>query len=241
MTGIRNFETRSQAMLIVLGVVAGSTDVISFLGLDGLFTGHVTGNLVLLAARVGDGRSMPVAKMLAVPVYIAAGSVASLLAVRLKAIGRASLEPLLLMHILLLTLFLLLGTRLGPRIDAAAASAVVAGMFGVAAMAVHNTLVQTSLPGGFPTAMMTGNVTRVAIAVGEMFGSSEAATRDAARDRVAQTLPVIAAFALGCGLGAAFESVLGLRALFFPVAIALVALAMAGLRPAAPTVGPVIP
>jgi uncharacterized membrane protein YoaK (UPF0700 family) len=34
----------------VLAFVAGSVDVISFLGLDGLFTAHITGNLVVLAA-----------------------------------------------------------------------------------------------------------------------------------------------------------------------------------------------
>jgi hypothetical protein len=36
----------------VLSVIAGSVDVISFLGLGGLFTAHITGNLVILAAHV---------------------------------------------------------------------------------------------------------------------------------------------------------------------------------------------
>lgn len=34
----------------MLSVTAGSADVISFLGLGGLFVAHITGNLVLLAA-----------------------------------------------------------------------------------------------------------------------------------------------------------------------------------------------
>ena len=33
----------------VLSITAGSVDVISFLGLGGLFTAHTTGNLVILA------------------------------------------------------------------------------------------------------------------------------------------------------------------------------------------------
>jgi hypothetical protein len=39
----------------VLSVIAGCTDVISFLGLGGLFTARITGNLVILAAHVVRG------------------------------------------------------------------------------------------------------------------------------------------------------------------------------------------
>lgn len=36
----------------LLSVIAGTTDVISFLGLGRLFAAHITGNLVILAAHV---------------------------------------------------------------------------------------------------------------------------------------------------------------------------------------------
>jgi len=39
----------------VLSTIAGSTDAICFLGLGGLFTAHITGNLVVLAAHVVSG------------------------------------------------------------------------------------------------------------------------------------------------------------------------------------------
>ena len=55
----------------VLSVIAGSVDVISFLGLGGLFTAHITGNLVVLAAHIVTGRAMPLGPILAVPVFIA--------------------------------------------------------------------------------------------------------------------------------------------------------------------------
>jgi uncharacterized membrane protein YoaK (UPF0700 family) len=52
----------------VLSVIAGSVDVISFLGL-GLFTAHITGNLVILAAHlVTGGGDARLAAMLWVPV-----------------------------------------------------------------------------------------------------------------------------------------------------------------------------
>jgi uncharacterized membrane protein YoaK (UPF0700 family) len=41
-----------QALLIVLSVTAGCTDIIGFLVLNGLFTAHITGNLVILAAHI---------------------------------------------------------------------------------------------------------------------------------------------------------------------------------------------
>jgi len=41
----------------VLGVVAGSVDIIGFLGLDGLFTAHITGDLVLAAHVVTGGEA----------------------------------------------------------------------------------------------------------------------------------------------------------------------------------------
>ena len=59
-------------MTAVLSVIAGSMDVISFLGLGGLFTAHITGNLVILAAQVATGEPAQVAPMLSVPGFMAA-------------------------------------------------------------------------------------------------------------------------------------------------------------------------
>src|SRR5437588_1609372 len=56
----------------VLGLIAGSADVISFLGLGGLFTAHITGNLVILAAHLATGGAANVALLLSVPVFILA-------------------------------------------------------------------------------------------------------------------------------------------------------------------------
>src|SRR5258708_39737642 len=55
----------------VLSLTAGSVDAIGFLGLGGLFTAHITGNLVILAAHVVSGGTAPLAPMLSVPVFMA--------------------------------------------------------------------------------------------------------------------------------------------------------------------------
>ena len=50
----------------VLSVIAGSVDVISFLGLGGLFTAH----MAILAAHVVSGGAAQLALMLSVPVFM---------------------------------------------------------------------------------------------------------------------------------------------------------------------------
>lgn len=46
------------------------TDIIGFLVLNGLFTAHITGNLVILAAHIVGGGEAQIAPMLSVPVFI---------------------------------------------------------------------------------------------------------------------------------------------------------------------------
>jgi two-component sensor histidine kinase len=56
----------------VLSLIAGSADVISFLGLGRLFVAHVTGNLILTAAHIVTGTAVSFAQLLSVPVFILA-------------------------------------------------------------------------------------------------------------------------------------------------------------------------
>jgi uncharacterized membrane protein YoaK (UPF0700 family) len=210
----------------VLSVIAGSVDVISFLGLGGLFTAHITGNLALLAAQVVRGGAAPLAPMLSVPVFMVVLGLTRLLLGGLEAIGLASLRPLLLLQFLLLAGFLVLGVAAGPGLDPHTANAIVAGMLGVAAMAVQNALVQISLPGAPSTAVMTSNVTRFMMDVGEMLLGRDPDEVAQARRRAQHTWPAIVGFTIGCGLGAAGEAAVGLWSLALPAGLALLALAM---------------
>src|SRR6202011_793019 len=54
----------------LLSVIAGSVDAIGFLGLGGLFTAHVTGNLVILAAHIVSGGEAQIAAMVSGPVFM---------------------------------------------------------------------------------------------------------------------------------------------------------------------------
>jgi uncharacterized membrane protein YoaK (UPF0700 family) len=211
---------------VVLSVAAGCTDVIGFLGLNGLFTAHITGNLVVLAAQLAGGVAGQIAKILAVPVFIGMVSLTVLLARGLESIGLASLRPLLLFHFLLLAGFLGLCVAAGPHLDPNATIAIFAAMLGVSAMAVQNALVQVSLKGAPATAVMTSNVTRFARDVGDLLLGGDPAKVNQARAQAARTLPVILGFAVGCGLGAVCEVAFGMWSLALPTGLALIALAL---------------
>jgi len=210
------------ALLFLLSVTAGCTDVIGFLGLNGLFISHITGNLVVLAAHIAVGIKAETSKILAVPVFVVVISLTILAANGLAAIGLASLRPLLLLQFLLLCGFLALCVAAISGVDPNANNLVSAGMVGVSAMAVQNALVQISLPGAPTTAVMTSNVTHFAIDAGRVLRGGNSADVARARVRAIHTLPVIVGFAIGCGIGAPCEVMFGLWSLAVPAALGLV-------------------
>jgi len=210
----------------VLSLIAGSTDAIGFMGLGGLFTAHVTGNLVVLAAHVVAGEKASVATMLSVPVFILVLGLTRLLAGALERVRVASLRPVLLVQFLLLCGFLALCVKAGPRVDPDTAIAIVAAMLGVSAMALQNALVQISLKGSPTTAVITTNITHLMMDLGQMVLSHDPIAMARARKRAKHTWPAIAGFAIGCGLGATCEATAGLWSLALPAGLALVALVM---------------
>src|SRR5690242_16442988 len=80
----------------VLSVIAGSTDIIGFLGLNGLFTAHITGNIVVLAAHIVAGNRTIFSYVLSVPVFMLMLFLTRLLAKGLERTGVSTLQPLLL-------------------------------------------------------------------------------------------------------------------------------------------------
>jgi uncharacterized membrane protein YoaK (UPF0700 family) len=218
----------------VLSLVAGSSDVISFLGLDALFTAHITGNLCVLAAHLVTGGTAPPAPMLSVPVFIVALGLTRLLAGGLEAMQHDTLRPLLTLQFALLVGFFVLSIATGAQLHPDARGAVAAGMLGVAAMAVQNTLAQISLTGAPSTAVMTTNITRFMMDLGDILFHGGGQQSAEARKRAKHTWPAILGFAAGCALGATVHAAVGLWALALPTGLALLALGMGlAIEPAA--------
>jgi uncharacterized membrane protein YoaK (UPF0700 family) len=201
----------------VLSVVAGSVDMIGFLALDGLFTAHITGNIVVIAARFVAGKQTLLSHVLAVPVFMLVLGLTRLVAAWLERARIPSLLPLLLLELVLLFAFFAIGIYVNAHIDPNAASTVVAGMLGVSAMAVQNALVRISLTGAPSTAVMTTNVTVFAMDIGEILLAPDESRVAKARERARYTGMAIAGFVVGCALGAAGEHVFGLYSLAVPI------------------------
>ena len=186
---------RHPSLSVLLGINAGFVDTLGFLALQGLFTAHVTGNFVTIAASLVTGHAGLIAKLLALPVFLLVVALCALLEARWKARG-VSLRNLLVVQLALLVATALLAMLFGPFGDVDQPWAVATGLVGVAAMAVQNALGRLHLGHLPPSTLMTGNSTQIALdLVGIGLGSAAVSP-----ERLRSFVLGVAAFALGCAL-----------------------------------------
>ncbi len=100
------------ALLTILSAVAGLVDVTGFLSLGHVFTAHITGNLVAMAAQIVDGGPPHVAQLLSITVFGLAVAAAYFLA-RRASIGGGRGGLLVGQSLLLLVLGLVVRSRHG--------------------------------------------------------------------------------------------------------------------------------
>jgi uncharacterized membrane protein YoaK (UPF0700 family) len=208
----------------VLSMIAGSADVISFLGLHGLFVAHITGNLVILAAHIVSGSPVAIAEALSVPVFVLVLGAVRLFAARLQSRRRRTLVPLLALQLALLVGYLALAFG-SASTNPTGALGTVAGMFGVSAMAAQNALVQLSLRDAPTTAVLTTDLTRFTMDIGDLLLDRDPDQVAAARSRAAKLARTIISFTAGAALGAALFKSAGLESIALPTGLAALALA----------------
>jgi uncharacterized membrane protein YoaK (UPF0700 family) len=186
----------------LLAFNAGFIDTVGFVGLFGLFTAHVTGNFVLIGASIVTHSSGIVAKLLALPTFILAVAVTSLLLRRGRNNRRLAIGYLLFFQVVLLMAFMAVGVLGGPFKGGDQPIAVACGLVGVVAMGLQNVGSRTLFSQLSPTTVMTGNVTQIVI---DLVALTDRAQPDpAARARIGKMFPPVLAFALGAiagGLG----------------------------------------
>lgn len=215
----------------ILSWVAGYIDTAGFLGLNGLFTAHVTGNLVVAGAELAGAREEAVWVRLAViPIFIAAVIITSVIA-RTRA---ARLSQLLWLEVIALLSFAVIGIAIVPIgqtwVDTVTMFTV--GSVGVFAMGVRNTLMRESLGAMAQTTVMTGNLTQFVISLTRLYlirdydKTSASTPQDhEIRQIVRKFGSALIGFVFGAVAGAFFMRTIGFWSILLPaIATAILAL-----------------
>ena len=208
----------------LLSVIAGMVDVIGFLSL-GIFTAHVTGNIVVIGALVVRHNRVNPAQILAVPVFILAVVATWLIAKASGRRGASLMRPLLLIQFLLISCVLIFSAITKPSADPHGLMATIAAMIAVSAMACQFALLRLTLPVAPSTAVMTGNLTNALLGLVELRSRTQP-LMDSDSRRVMGSLHLLAGFFVGCVVATAALMYIGDWAWSLPAALAAVAVAL---------------
>ena len=148
---------------VVLSVVAGYVDSCTYLGLFGVFVAQVTGSFVLAGALFVKTEPGALAKLLAIPFFFLAGMAVTVLVHSMRGRPRATLAWSLMVECLLLIGFLVSSWAGAPFSGPDTPGAIIALLFGMAAMGVQSALVRLLMRGVASTNVMTTNTTLLAI------------------------------------------------------------------------------
>ena len=217
-TGPRAAPASGAVLSVALAFVAGFVDTCGFVALFFLFSAHVTGNFVVLAAALVQPHAGVIAKLLALPVFVLAVASTRLYVLHVAGTHRAE-RHLLFMEMVFLGLFLAAGLAATPLVNADAPLAILAGMLAVVAMGVQNTASRTVFALLSPTTVMTGNVTQVVMDSVDYASAQDAQLRSAARVRLGKFGPPVLGFAAGAVAGALLFGITGFWCLLLPIAV----------------------
>ena len=210
----------------LLSFNAGFVDTAGFLGLQGLFVAHVTGNFVTLGAALVFGHHGIIGKILALPEFILVIAVARFAGAAMRKRNLPVLRILLAAEAALLFAFFALAVGFGPFPDPDSPLALLAGFTGIAAMALQNGLQRVHLASLPPTTLMTGNTTQATIDVVDLLIAPEPAKAAETRARFARVAMSIGYFAAGCAASATLYWLVGFWCLGVAVAVGAAAAVM---------------
>jgi uncharacterized membrane protein YoaK (UPF0700 family) len=202
------------ALPIFLSITAGYVDTAGYLALQGLFTAHVTGNFVTLAASMVSGTPGALAKLLALPVFCIVIIVTRRASYYLAARGIPILRTMLSLKVVLLAAGAALAIVYGPLLSLGGGPALATGLTLVAAMAIQNAAQKIHLGSSPPTTLMTGTTTQIMIDVADLLGPVD--KQAPAKSRISRLTASVIAFALGCGVAALLYARSGVYCFLLP-------------------------
>src|SRR5215470_15338348 len=208
----------------LLSVIAGMVDVIGFLSL-GIFTAHVTGNIVVIGALLVRHSRVNPAQILAIPVFILAVAATWAIAKAFDKRGASLMRPLLLIQFLLITCVLMFSVITKASTDPQGINATIAAMIAVTAMGCQFALLRLTLPVAPSTAVMTGNLTNAVLALVDLSSRKQPLLKDDSK-RLSGALNLLVGFFLGCVVATAALMYVGDWAWSLPAVLAAVAVAL---------------
>jgi uncharacterized membrane protein YoaK (UPF0700 family) len=210
----------------LLSFNGGFVDTASFLGLQGLFSAHVTGNFVTLGAALVFGTHGIIGKLLALPEFILVIALARLAGTALRARQAPVLRVMLAATAALVLAFFLLAVGYGPFPNPDSPIALLTGFCAVAGMAVQNAVQRVHLSHLPTTTIMTGNSTQFGLdAVDLLFGPRAARTPEL-RLKFRRLTVAMITFIAGCAAAAYLYWLCGFWSLALPVVVAALAAAL---------------
>jgi uncharacterized membrane protein YoaK (UPF0700 family) len=214
------------AISVLLSFNGGFVDTAGFLGLQGLFVAHVTGNFVTLGAALVHGSHGIVGKILALPEFIVVIALARLAGEALRARQLPAMRTLLAAKVVLLICFCALAVGCGPFPDPNTPAALLTGFSGIAAMAVQNAVQRVHFASLPPTTMMTGSTVQATIDAVDLLTGAEPAQAAAVRSRLSRLALTLVSFAAGCAVAAILYNFLGFWCLAVAVVVGTLAAVM---------------
>jgi uncharacterized membrane protein YoaK (UPF0700 family) len=189
----------------LLSFLAGFVDTAVFVGLFGLFTAHVTGNLALIGTELVNREGEVFSKLLSLPVFVVTVIVTVHLAWMLRSRGRHPVSWLLCIEAVLLSLAVAASLRMRPSDRPDDLFPMLAGMLAAAAMAVQNAMLRVELTALPSTTVMTNNVTQALIDATSLAGRhiEDPVVRERTRRRMGTLWASVLAFTAGAAAGAA--------------------------------------
>jgi uncharacterized membrane protein YoaK (UPF0700 family) len=203
----------------LLSFNGGFLDTAGFLGLQGLFTAHVTGNFVTLGAALVFGTHGVLGKLLALPEFVIVIALARLAGAAMTARQLPTLRILLGVKVLFLVAFFVLAVTLGPFPDSDVPTALITGFAGIAAMAIQNGVQRVHLASIPPTTLMTGNTTQATLDAIDLLRGVDGDKTVVVRARFLATVRGIFFFAAGCAVAAILYAWVGFLSLSVPVVV----------------------
>ncbi len=214
------------ALAALLSFNGGFVDTAGFLGLQGLFVAHVTGNFVTLGAALVHGSHGIIGKILALPEFVLVIVLARLAGMALRARNLPVLRMLLSAKVVLLLCFFLLAVIFGPFHDVNTPMALLTGFAGIAAMALQNALQRVHLAALPPSTMLTGSTVQATIDAVDLLVGAAPEQRAAIRTRFGKLSMTILYFAAGCASAAILYALIGFWCLALAVLVGFAASVM---------------